>query len=362
MTNTRRQSKPDGPKQPAVQRLAFTNSTASSGSWRDRLRSELQLALLSLFGLLGVVAIAPFAVFRFLAGEFLIGFVDSVIVLALVGTSLYAWRTNRLDRAGNIQAVVTGLACIAVVVFLGLSYLWVFSTFLAMFVIAEQRFATVVSVVALLIIVSQPVFVDAVERMTFFAVSGMVILFALIFANRTRTQHEQLRQLALIDPLTGVANRRAMKTDLVAATAGFYSNNQPYALAIMDIDHFKQVNDRHGHEAGDQVLIDLVAMVQDVIRRGDHLYRYGGEEFVLLFSCTDGEGLAVATEKVQNAVRQYLIGPSGPVTISIGATSMSDGESWSSWLARADRALYQAKNQGRDQVVIVPPKFATQAA
>ncbi len=331
------------------------------GSWLIRLRTNPQLVLLSLFGLLGVVAIAPFAVFRFLAGELLIGTVDSVIVLALAGTSLYGWRTDRLDRAGNIQAIVTGFACIVVVVFLGLSYLWVFSTFLAMFVIAEQRFATVVSVVVLLIIASQPVFGDAVERMTFLAVSGMVILFALIFSNRTRTQHEQLRQLASIDPLTGVANRRAMKTDLVAATAGFYSNNQPYALAIMDIDYFKQVNDRHGHEAGDQVLVELACLVQDVIRRGDHLYRYGGEEFVLLFSCTDGDGLVVATEKVQSAVRRGLIGPSGPVTISIGATIMAKGESWSCWLARADRALYQAKNQGRNQTVIVPPEPAVQS-
>jgi diguanylate cyclase (GGDEF)-like protein len=325
---------------------------AGHGMWRDRLRSNPQLVLLSLFGLLGVVAIAPFAVFRFLAGDIVIGVVDSVIVLAMVGTSLYAWRTDRLDRAGNIQAVVTNLACAAVVVFLDLSYLWVFSTFLATFVIAEQRFATVISIATLAIIASQPGFADAIERMTFVAVSGMVILFALIFANRTRTQHEQLRRLASIDPLTGVANRRVMRSDLVVAAQGYYKNNQPYALAIMDIDYFKRVNDQHGHEAGDRVLIDMASIVQDVIRRGDQLYRYGGEEFVVLFSCVDDEGLELATDKVLEAVRDRLTGPSGPVTVSIGATALRAGESWSEWLARADQALYQAKAQGRDQTVI----------
>ncbi|MFU8832578.1 MAG: GGDEF domain-containing protein, partial [Wenzhouxiangella sp.] len=230
---------------------------------------------------------------------------------------------------------------------------------LAIFAVAAPRVATATSLGALLIIASQAsAFADNVERMTFVTVSGMVILFAMIFATRTQKQHELLRQLASIDPLTGAANRRAMKTDLMAATSGFHNNNQPYALAIIDIDHFKQVNDIHGHEAGDDVLVELVSLVQEVIRRGDKLYRLGGEEFVLLYSCTDDEGLILATDKVQSAIRERLRGPSGAVTVSIGATALDFGEDWSRWLARADQALYQAKHRGRDQTVIAPLKDA----
>ena len=324
-----------------------------SVGWLGRFHGNLQLALITLFGLLGISAILPFAAYRLITGNYLVALVDIVIVAGVTGAALLAWRTDRLDLIGNFLAAFTCVACIVVVYLFGLSPLWCISTFMATFMVGERRFATAVSLFTLAAVgLHHPAFVSNEERLTFIAVASMVILFALIFATRTARQNAQLRDLALVDPLTGTANRRALKADLMAAVAGFHKNSSPWAVAVLDLDHFKQVNDRHGHAAGDQVLVDLVNVIQDVIRRGDRLYRYGGEEFVILFADVEGDGLKFATGKVLQAVRQHLKGPDGPVTVSIGAAELQPGECWNQWLIRADHALYRAKNQGRDRIVL----------
>jgi diguanylate cyclase len=326
---------------------------SDSISLLDRLRGDLQLAMITLFGLLGIGAILPFAVYRMFAGHYLIVLVDFLIVAGLTGAALFAWRTDQLDLTGKFLAAFTCVACIVVVYVFGLSPLWCFSTFMATFMVGERRFATAVSLVTLAAVgLHEAAFVSNVERLTFVAVAGMVILFALIFSTRTARQNAQLRDLVLVDPLTGTANRRALKDDLSSAVAGFHKHNSPWAVAVLDLDHFKQVNDRHGHAAGDQVLVDLVNIIQDVIRRGDRLYRYGGEEFVILLADIEGDGLKFATGKVLQAVRQHLKGPDGPVTVSVGAAELQPGECWKDWLIRADHALYRAKNQGRDRIVL----------
>jgi diguanylate cyclase len=320
-----------------------------------RLSGDLQLGLITLFGLLGVVAIAPFAFYRFLIGDIFIGIVDSLIVVLLAGSAWYAWRTNKLELVGNFLAAVTGVACIVVVYLFELSYLWAFCTYLATFIVGGRHIAFLICLCTLTALAfHEPSFERLDHRITFVAVSGIVVLFAMIFATRSAQHSTMLRDMALIDPLTEAANRRALRTDLLAAVAGSHKNNEPYGLAVIDLDHFEKVNDLYGHDAGDQVLIDLVEIIKGVIRRGDRLYRYGGEEFVLLFAGVEGEGLKFVTGKIQQAVRKQLRGPGGPVTISIGATELSDSEHWQDWLARADRALYQAKNLGRDRTVIDP--------
>lgn len=133
-----------------------------------------------------------------------------------------------------------------------------------------------------------------------------------------------------------------------------------YGLVIMDLDHFKQVNDQFGHEAGDRILASLAKIIEQTTRRGDRLYRYGGEEFVLLLGDIDVAGLEIAISKIQTTLAEQLRGPGGPVTTSMGATLLNPDEDWLAWMARADEALYQAKNDGRDRAVIdvgTSPRF-----
>nr|WP_255721832.1 GGDEF domain-containing protein [Ectothiorhodospira lacustris] len=199
---------------------------------------------------------------------------------------------------------------------------------------------------------TQEVFAHRVEQFTYIAVAVQVAVFSLGFAWQTSRQHRQLDVIANHDPLTGAGNRRALRREITARVEATRISGEPSALALIDLDHFKKVNDRHGHDAGDKVLVDLARIVVDTVRACDSFYRYGGEEFVLVMPGTPPEGIAPALEKLQEAIHERLRGPDGMVTVSIGAAGLNAATDPGEWLSRADRALYAAKSAGRDRICI----------
>jgi len=157
----------------------------------------------------------------------------------------------------------------------------------------------------------------------------------------------------MIDPLTSIGNRRRLSAELPEALRG----DQPVALVMVDLDHFKSVNDTHGHPAGDKLLQQVAGVVRDTIRPGDSVYRFGGEEFCVVLRNTSrevSEAVEVA-ERIRAAVaeREFDVGIGSPLrmTASLGVSTAIDGEvDGDALLARADAALYVAKNGGRNQV------------
>ena len=174
------------------------------------------------------------------------------------------------------------------------------------------------------------------------------------FAGQIAHAYDQIRQQtnrlmaftdARTDPLTGVSNRRALDDTLsgqLALKARYKAN---FTLAIFDIDHFKRVNDREGHLAGDRILQDVAQIIDENARETDTVVRYGGEEFVVVMPETDIEGASYFTNRVRESIEEKL-----PVTISGGVTEALDGDSVQSIIARADEALYEAKTTGRNRV------------
>jgi diguanylate cyclase (GGDEF)-like protein len=186
---------------------------------------------------------------------------------------------------------------------------------------------------------------------SFASTAFVVSACAYVFAHRNHDQRERLEHLATIDPLTGIKNRRSMDQELDLAAANAERTGLPYALVLLDIDHFKRINDEHGHGVGDDVLTDLVALLKQNTRKSDQLFRYGGEEFVLLLPGVDGIGLKAVMNNLQQVLRKYMKHPGGAVTASFGVALLRHGEGVDSWLARADAALYEAKETGRDRIV-----------
>lgn len=164
-----------------------------------------------------------------------------------------------------------------------------------------------------------------------------------------------LAQLAMIDPLTAILNRRAFMLEYEREVSRCMRENTGLALAIFDIDHFKNVNDTYGHLVGDQVLRRIADTLRASLRVHDVLGRYGGEEFALLMPGADTAAALAGTERVRLAVceRPIEAGPlSIPVTISAGVASYGvNGADWESLLRSADGALYEAKRAGRNRVV-----------
>jgi diguanylate cyclase len=325
----------------------------------QRLKNDSQLAIVSLFGSCAALGIIPFGVYRLLAGEWLIAAVDFAIVLGIVATLLQAWRSGDPAKAGLVMAGVTTIGCGAVVAMFGSHGLpWVYLVMVTNFFLTTRRVALVASVslligIALLVPRLHPdLFPTTLAAIAYFVTTALVGINAWIFALRTDNQREQLERLASHDPLTNAANRRVMETDLFEAVAAHARDRLPCGLAVLDLDHFKAVNDACGHEAGDRVLTDFAHLVQRGIRLRDRLYRLGGEEFVLLLPGCDDARLHTALEHLMTRIRAELRAPNGPVTVSIGAATLVPDEPWSVWLARADAAMYEAKRNGRDGVVI----------
>ena len=162
------------------------------------------------------------------------------------------------------------------------------------------------------------------------------------------------RDLALrdsqTDELTGISNRRYMMRRLNAMMAG----QAPGCVAVLDIDHFKQINDTYGHDAGDVVLVDFARRVGHMVRRSDEFGRIGGEEFLFLLPDTDVESASAFLERIHRAlldIRPIEADPQFHYTVSIGITDIRDGDSTQSVFSRADQACYQAKRQGRNRTI-----------
>lgn len=165
---------------------------------------------------------------------------------------------------------------------------------------------------------------------------------------------EQIHHLAAHDELTGLANRRRMGELLEHEQRRMRRLQQPLYLALLDIDHFKAVNDTHGHAHGDAVLKTFADTVVATVRDSDVLARWGGEEFLLLLCDTDLPGAHEVVERVRRAVQAMPAQAPGaqPVTVSIGLASHWPGQTLDETMEHADRALYDAKARGRNAVVV----------
>jgi two-component system phosphate regulon sensor histidine kinase PhoR len=168
---------------------------------------------------------------------------------------------------------------------------------------------------------------------------------------RTRMQDE-LRQLSERDPLTSLYNRRKLYLLLAGELKRSRRHGHPLSLMLLDIDHFKRINDTFGHDIGDLVLAQAAQLISAMLRLTDILARYGGEEFVIACPETDMDGAAVLAEKLRSAIGDFRFPTAGEVTISIGISLLKNGDDVNSLIKRADTALYVAKETGRNRVVL----------
>jgi diguanylate cyclase (GGDEF)-like protein len=169
-----------------------------------------------------------------------------------------------------------------------------------------------------------------------------------VFAAIRSRRNRHYAQLALCDDLTGVGNRRRLDRDLSIEA---HSGDAPVAVIMVDVDHFKRINDDYGHDAGDQALRAVADVLRREVRTGDVVYRYGGEEFcIVLVNTTTTEAGQVA-ERIRFAVSRMALAVDEPLTVSIGV-ALGKGAHVAHTLIRADEALFKSKDAGRDRVTL----------
>lgn len=163
-------------------------------------------------------------------------------------------------------------------------------------------------------------------------------------------ERQRLEKITITDLLTGAFNRRYLTEETQGEIAKARRYGQKIGLLMLDIDHFKHINDQFGHVAGDQVLKELVMRVKGQLREADTLARWGGEEFLILLPhCTLDDTLGLA-EKLRKSIADNAFPEVGSVQISIGVSEYRPRETFIEWLDRTDRAMYRAKSKGRNTV------------
>lgn len=328
-----------------------------------RLKADFQLSIITLVGACSIVGISPYALFRLSEGNLLVGLIDSILVITTMWAVYHAWRTGNTVRPGQVLAFIYSTGTVMVATQLGVNGLfWFYNLILFNFFVVPPVQSVVATLLALVILcayglVNPGTVFESVYQLTSFAVTCLIAsLFAFVFAYRARLQRRELSELALIDPLTGAGNRRTMDDELELAFAGYQREGKSYGLLVLDLDHFKAVNDEYGHKAGDRVLTDFVSIIRTSCRQSDRIFRLGGEEFVVLMPLAHVDGLNAAASQLVGAVARRLRSPGGAVTVSIGGCMLCSGHSSpEAWVHQADECLYEAKRRGRNTWVIFQP-------
>jgi diguanylate cyclase (GGDEF)-like protein len=190
------------------------------------------------------------------------------------------------------------------------------------------------------------------------ALAGLVVISIGAGLGRSRTRlarlASQLDRLARIDPLTDLSNRRDLDEILDATLSAARRDGTPLSVLLVDIDHFKQINDTVGHDGGDAVLIQIARSMRASLRAQDSLGRWGGEEFLAVLPNTDAEHASLAAERLRSQIPHATSASDrSPVTVTIGVATYDSGTK-SELVSRADAALYAGKRSGRNQVQVAP--------
>ena len=180
-----------------------------------------------------------------------------------------------------------------------------------------------------------------------------------VYARSSRQSERDLRNMASTDLLTGLRNRRSLTDEALLLAAERQSVNHQLAVILVDLDHFKLLNDRYGHAFGDQVLADTARLMNRTMRPGDNLARWGGEEFLILLTDADMDRAICVAERVRESISDQTFhtddGRTLSITATLGVTEWRVDEEFDICISRADDALYLGKQNGRDRIEVARP-------
>lgn len=306
---------------------------------------------------LTAAALMPFLVFHVVRAAWIMAIITGGLLAFTIpaGFWLYRHRQNLqlIRRAGMIIVLVANVTVsLAVAVEQQNTIYWIYPLIFINFYLLPTWMGTAINV--------------AVCGLSLWLVSGVApslqlarlagsiplcIFFGLVFSQSIQRQRRELHYQANHDALTGVGNRLGLNEALEDATQRLNRYGEACTLVLLDLDHFKSVNDSLGHLNGDKIIAEFAHLLESRLRRTDLLFRFGGEEFVILLPHTPlAKGIQLA-ESLRTAVECHPFAQDRHLTTSAGISELQRQESPDSWLDRADRALYQAKEQGRNRVI-----------
>lgn len=304
------------------------------------------------FAIATSIALAPFIVYAFIQQKLAMGLSALSIVVVMVIDALFIHNNKRPP----IKPIVIFLPIVITIAVAMrergiIAILWAYPSLVMAHFILDKQAANGIS--GILLLVTIPMSFSLLETDISLRVAATLVLtmvFANIFSTAIIKIQNRLHDLATIDPLTGAFNRRHLEVRASELTLQQQAEATTASMLLLDIDHFKLINDEHGHEVGDKVLRELVRCVKDKLRNGDDVFRLGGEEFVVLLPGATQYIAADIAESLRYQIAHCEILDGRPVTVSIGCCEQLQNEELKTWLKRCDDALYLAKEKGRNRV------------
>lgn len=321
---------------------------------RELSLNELPPLLLACAGILGI---GPMAVYRLLEGNFVVAIVDAI---AVTGFATIAWLVY-VKKSVRIASVCMALiAIVTAVITVNIrgddQVIWMHPATVALFYLLKPKEAVAVALAAIVAVL--PVIFNGRpggESAVVLSSLAVTISLSVAFAALTSEQRRELRAISLVDALTDTGNRRALDLMLDTSIRDASAQGQSFYLIMLDIDHFKSVNDRYGHATGDAVLCEVADTIKANIRPSDSCFRAGGEEFVIVAAASEIDQIESLAERLRVAIAELKHTTSDgavelSVTASLGLAGYLDGESRDTLYRRADDALYEAKRKGRNRL------------
>lgn len=314
-------------------------------------RTTSEKVLLSL-SLLATFTILPFMFLRWSDGDIALAILDGIIALTALVFFIFIYTTRQVATALKSFSAFLTLATLTTIYIKGESQvLWAFPSIIAIFYLMPLKWAKITS--AILILAIPTVLyskVDLISLFTIFATTGLTASLSFVIFRSYHDKQNELLQLASIDSLTLSGNRRALDLKLTEVIASQQREAYKMCLILIDLDKFKEINDLHGHAVGDQILKSVCDLFTKHIRVLDSLYRYGGDEFIIVPLNMNIKTARKIGEKLREIIEQFEFVNNIKLTLSIGVAEYKSHDTPESWISRADSALYHVKENGRNNV------------
>lgn len=299
------------------------------------------------------LALLPLSALHLMRGDFQVGAL-LLLLVAMMGADAVAIALRRRPPVPFPLLLLPGAVAILLSMMSQATYaaMWAYPMVMFGYFVLPRRLANATSVSFLGMAASLMALHEGAEGTLRFALSlGFCILVVNVILNVLDAVHRRLLSLSIVDPLTGAFNRRHMEESLALALERRRRSDAAMSLLIVDVDHFKSINDRFGHGAGDHVLRELVRLMRERSRRLDSVFRIGGEEFLLLLPDTRVEEAVIAADALRMHIASHCRAGGEPVTVSIGVADARPDDDGEAWMRRADAALYRAKRAGRNRAL-----------
>ncbi|MBL1321217.1 MAG: sensor domain-containing diguanylate cyclase [Methylophaga sp.] len=299
-----------------------------------------------------LLLLIPFTFLSFIQGRYLIGGLMAVIQLLCIA-NIWVSLKNQYSNSLNLFAIfiliiTTGIGLYQLEI---LASYWPSLAVLALYFVLPQKQAWIVNI--LYVSITIPIawhVLDPAIAARFVAVLLGISFFAFSATHEIYKQHYLLKEQSVTDILTGLYNRSLLQSSLENAIHQSDRSKTNMAILMLDIDHFKTINDRFGHDVGDAVLKSTGKFLSKFFRAGDVVFRIGGEEFLALIYNTDKTNATSVAEKLRQEFEQLPLINNHDVTISIGVSDLQPNMDWKQWMKQGDENLYKAKANGRNQV------------